>query len=159
MSGLLLSVLLLYAILVGVNVPAPWLGLEFDGPEPDRRLWFEPPGFVIPVVWFVLFTMLGVARYWVLERTGAAEAWLVVGLAVLCAAYAYYTLGLARLTGISPLWFGLWGNLAVVAAALFVALQVYGVSPGAALLVVPVAVWTSFATAIVVGQMRAQGLV
>jgi tryptophan-rich sensory protein len=131
--------------------------LVFESNEPDRRLWYEPPGFVIPLVWFVLFTLLAIARYQ-LTRSGDGAGGPVVALAVLCATYAYYTLGLARLTGVSALWFGLFGNILVIIAALAVAYLARQESATAALLVVPVAIWTSFATAIVVGQMRLQGL-
>jgi tryptophan-rich sensory protein len=51
------------------------------------------------------------------------------------------------------------GNLAVVLAALAVAYGVYPVSATAALLVLPVAVWTSYATVIVIGEMKVEGLV
>lgn len=157
---LILNVLLMYAILIGVNLPAPFLGLSFRETEPRRRLWFEPPGFVIPLAWFILFTLLGIARHLLLTAGGEPSGgWLIIVLAVLCACYAYYTLGLARLTGVSALWFGLGGNLAVIILALVVALLLRPISATVSLLVLPVAVWTGYATAIVLGEMRAQRLV
>lgn len=152
------NVLAMYAILVGVNLPAPLLGLRFENSATEERLWFEPPGALIPVVWFALFTLLGYARS-VAVRVSAIElSWLIVALAVLCATYAYYTLGLAHVTGISALWFGLWGNLAVISVSLFVVHRAWTEAPTGAIAVLPVAVWTSFATAIVLGRMRVQGL-
>lgn len=153
----LANVALMYVILIGVNLPTPFLGLDSEPGAPPKRLRFEPPGFVIPIVWLVLFTGLGVARALVV-RSGGTGAGLVVVLALVCAAYAYYTLGLAKLTGVSALWFGLFGNVVVIVLALAVASEVYIASPTASGLVVPVAVWTAFATAIVIGQMRVRRL-
>ena len=56
------SLFLLYGILIGVNLPAPFLGLEFDNDPPAQRLWYAPPGWVIPAAWFVLFALLAAAR-------------------------------------------------------------------------------------------------
>lgn len=156
---LIANILLMYAILIGVNIPATRLGIDFDDNEPRHRLWFEPPGYVISIVWFVLFTLLGIARYTVTQPPGWDMQWLLIGLAVMCASYAYYTVGLAKLTGISALWFGLLGNGIVIVLALVVSYVLYPISPMASLLVAPVAVWTTFATAIVVGEMRVQKLI
>lgn len=153
-----ISVLIFYAILVGVNIPAPFIGLEFDSGE-TSRLWYAPPGFVIPIVWFVLFTLLGVASD-VLRREGHADVrWLLDALAVLCAAYAYYTLGLAKLTNVSALWYGLIGNIVVIIFAAFVVIKLFPLSTVAAGLTVPVIVWTIFASFIVTGEMKLEKLI
>lgn len=56
------NIALMFGIRIAVNIPAAFLGLEFElGTKP--RLWFQPPGFVIPVVWFILLTLLGIARF------------------------------------------------------------------------------------------------
>jgi tryptophan-rich sensory protein len=158
--NLLLNILIFYAILIGVNIPAPFLGLEFDQ-ETQPRFWFAPPGWVIPVVWFLLFTLLGLART-KLQQIGATEVtelqgWLIV-LAILCATYAYYTLGLAKLTGISALWFGLFGNLLVIGLAILIFLKLFSLSFIVACLVAPVGIWTSFATLIILAEMRQQSI-
>jgi len=156
---LAMNLALLFGILVVVNLPAPWLGLSFSDGEKAARLWYEPPGWIIPLVWWVLFTLMAVARYELGKvGTGQSGRKLIVGLAVLCASYAYYTLGLTRLTGISSLWFGLFGNLLVIACALFITFSVAAVSVVAARLILPIVIWTAYATAIVVGQLRAQRL-
>ncbi len=155
---LITNILLFYGILILVNIPAPFIGLEFE-PETKPRLWYQPPGFVIPIVWFVLFTLLGIARYHLVQNGQAAASWLLIGLAILCATYAYYTLGFAKLTGISALWFGLWGNLAVIAFAFFVAARLWPTAMMAAYLVLPIALWTSYATLIVLGEMKQQPLI
>ena len=152
------SILIFYAILIGVNLPAPFLGLEFE--EGDKpKLWYQPPGYVIPIVWFVLFTLLGTARQHLLALGQPELQYWLFALALLCATYAYYTLGLAKWTGISALWYGLYGNLAVILFAVFVAAKLYPVSATAALLTLPVALWTTFATLIVVGEMRLEKLI
>lgn len=157
---LLANIALLLGVLIAINLPVARLGLDFDDDEPRRRLWFEPPGYVIPLAWFVLFTLLGIARYTLVrDSAGGAGPWLILLLAVCCASHAYYTLGLSRLTGLSALWFGLAGNLVVIVLALFVAWQVSAVSSTAAFLILPVAAWTAFATAIVVGEMKVTGLI
>lgn len=155
---LIANILLFYGILIVVNIPAPFIGLEFDaGTKP--RLWYQPPGFVIPIAWFVLFTFLGLARYQLVLQGQSLAGWLVIGLAVLCATYAYYTLGFAKLTGISALWFGLWGNLVVIVAAALIAIRLLPEARETAYLVMPVAIWTSYATLIVLGEMKQQALI
>jgi tryptophan-rich sensory protein len=157
---LILSVLMMHGIIILVNIPAPFLGLTFDNNAKEQRLWFEPPGYVIPIIWFILFTLMGIALYIVVKQGNSLSAGnFIIGLAVLCASYAYYTLGLAKLTGISSPWFGLWGNLLVILATCAVCWMLYMRSVTAALLVAPVIVWTTFATFIVVGQMKWQGLI
>jgi hypothetical protein len=70
-------------------------------------------------VWFVLFTLLGFARYVLLQASHAPlQGWLF-GLAFLCATYAYYTLGLAKLAQVYALWFRLFSNIAVIIFAAF----------------------------------------
>jgi tryptophan-rich sensory protein len=65
-----------------------------------------------------------------------------------------YTLGLAILTGISALWYGLIGNITVILFAPIVVIKLYTVSLTAALLTLPVIVWTAFASLIVIGEMK-----
>lgn len=155
--SLILSILVFYAILVAVNIPAPFVGLDFDrGDEPN--LWYAPPGYVIPIVWFVLFTLLGIARQELLKTNQSDYQWLLFALAFLCASYAYYTLGLAKLTHVSALWYGLIGNGVVIAFAAWVVYQLMSVSKLAASLTVPVIVWTAFATLIVLGEMKLKKL-
>ncbi|GAB2791685.1 hypothetical protein GCM10027275_40670 [Rhabdobacter roseus] len=156
--SLLLSILLFFGILIVVNIPAPFLGLNFES-DAKPRLWFQPPGFVIPIVWFVLFTLLGIARYNLLQaQQNGYQGWLL-GLAVLCATYAYYTLGLAKWMGISALWYGLIGNLIVIAFAALVVYKLYPVSKVASFLTLPVILWTAFASLIVVGEMKLEKLI
>lgn len=117
-------------------------------------VWYQPPGWVIPLVWFILFSLLAIARTQLLQLPQPrGEGWLW-GLAFLCATYAYYTIGLAKWTGISALWFGLFGNLAVILFAALVVHRLLSISLTAALLTVPVILWTAYASLIVLGEMK-----
>ena len=157
-STLLLSVLLFYAILIAVNLPAPFLGLKFET-ESTARLWYEPPGFIIPIIWFILFTLLGIARNILLQNGQAHLQWWLLALALLCASYAYYTLGLAKITAVSALWYGLAGNITVILFAGLVCLKLLPFSKSAAWLTAPVVLWTVFATLIVIGQLKQEKLI
>jgi tryptophan-rich sensory protein len=158
MGSLIISILTFFGILVAVNIPAPFIGLEFDSGE-TPKLWYAPPGYVIPVVWFVLFTLLGIARYKLLQAGhGDLQGWLYA-LAFLCASYAYYTLGLAKLTHVSALWFGLIGNIIVILLAAIVVYKLWPVQKAAALLTLPIIIWTAYASFIVIGEMKLEKLI
>lgn len=101
----------------------------------------------------------GICHYLIQSSENAKLSWWIIGLAIMCAGYAYYTLGLEKLTGISSLWFGLFGNGLVIILAAIVALKLYPTSPPASWLIVPVIVWTAFATLLVIGEMKAKTLI
>lgn len=155
---LILSILTFYGILIVVNIPAPFIGLEFERGE-TPKLWYAPPGYVIPIVWFILFTLLGIGRHNLIQAGSVDYQWWLYGLAFLCAAYAYYTLGLAKLTHISALWFGLIGNIVVIIFAVFVVYKLFPLNRSAALLTIPVILWTMFASIIVIGEMKLHKLI
>jgi tryptophan-rich sensory protein len=148
-----------YAILIVVNVPAPFIGLDFDSGNAPSKLWYAPPGSVIPIVWFVLFTLLGIGRHYLILEGRGGYQWWIYGLAFLCASYAYYTLGLAKLTNLSALWFGLAGNIVVIIFATYVVFKLLPVNRMAAWLTIPVIAWTAFASVIVVGEMKIEKLI
>lgn len=155
---LLISILIFYGILIIVNIPAPFIGLKFDSGQ-TPGLWYAPPGFVIPIVWFVLFTLLGIGRYKLVCGDLNNYQWWLFCLGFLCASYAYYTLGFAKLTNISALWFGLAGNIVVILFAGFVVYKLLPVNKTAALLTIPVIIWTLFASLIVIGEMKLEKLI
>lgn len=158
MWTLITSILLFYGILIVVNIPAPFVGLEFDSGE-QPKLPYAPPGILIPIVWFLLFTLLGIARQELIKTNHSDYQWLLIGLAFLCATYAYYTLGLAKITNISALWFGLMGNIAVILFATLVVYKLLPINKVAAFLTLPVILWTIFASVIVVGEMKLAKLI
>lgn len=154
---LFFSIVLFYLILVVINIPASFLGIEFESDTKPRR-WYQPSGFVISIIWFILFTLLGIARYILIVDENGEKAWWLISLAVLFASYAYYTLGLAKITGISALWLGLIGNIVVIAFATLVVYNLLMVSQTAAMLVIPVIIWMAYASLIVIGEMKLDGL-
>jgi tryptophan-rich sensory protein len=155
---IVISILIFYAILVVVNIPAPFIGLKFENAE-KPKISYAPPGFIIPLVWFVLFTLLGIARSKLVADGNTHFQWWLFALALLCASYAYYTLGLAKITQVSALWFGLWGNIVVILFATIVALFIYPINSEAALLTIPVIGWTVYASIIVLGEMKLEKLI
>ncbi len=154
MGTLTSNILLFYGILFLTNVLAYFLGLKFEGNEPKKRLWFEPPGFVIPIVWIFLFLLLAILRYKLIQIEADDLAKMTIVLAVVCASYAYYTLGLEKLTGISALKFGFVGNALVILVSLWVGVTVSQLSSNLSYLVFPIVAWTFFATMIILGQLR-----
>jgi tryptophan-rich sensory protein len=110
----------------------------------------QPPGYVIGIVWLVLFAAMGVARWLLLTKpmdTIRARR-LILFLLLFCLAHPVYTLGLKSEI------IGLAGNLLTIALALFVAIRVSSISRLAAGLVSLVIVWVSFASFLVVEQLR-----
>ena len=118
---------------------------------PDQTLRdpsFTPPGWVIGAVWVALFALMGLAR-WSAVAAGSAgrsrSAW-VLALIVLCVSYPFYTSGFDLLPSMI-------GNVVTLAAAVFVAWKLVPVSRRAALLIVPVIAWISFACVLTATQI------
>jgi tryptophan-rich sensory protein len=110
----------------------------------------QPPGYVIGIVWLVLFAAMGVARWLLLTKpmdTIRARR-LILVLLLFCLAYPVYTLGLKSEI------LGLGGNLLIIALSLFVVTRLSSISRLAAGLVSLVMVWVSFASFLVVEQLR-----
>ena len=139
-SSLLFNIILLWGILILTNVPALFFGLRFEGNEPKKRLWFEPPGFIIPIVWVFLFLMLAFLLYELVIGNRHDLALMILVLAFICASYPYYTLGLEKMTGISALKFGLGGNILVILTALFVGIEISEFSASLSYLIYPIVI-------------------
>jgi tryptophan-rich sensory protein len=112
----------------------------------------QPPGWVIGLVWIVLFIFLGTARWLLIQNIdrpfqGMRWVWILL---VFCAAYPIYTSGLKNLAA------GLGGNAATAALAVWVALRIRKTSIVAAVLVSTVALWVTFASFLIVEQMKRQ---
>lgn len=110
------------------------------------------PGWVVGVVWTVLFIALAATKWRVQRQLPApaaqrAATWVII-LLVFCAVYPLYTGGLRW-----PL-VGLLGNVATAAMAAFVALASVRVEPLAALGPLAVVAWVSFASVAIVDQAR-----
>jgi tryptophan-rich sensory protein len=115
---------------------------------------WTPPGWFIGAVWACLYTALGVAlwtlnRVTVTQRTSGKVAILVLlGVLVTWTFYAFSE---------TTRWPGLIGNVAILLIALFVVWRLWPVSRNAALLVAPVAVWITIATATILDAARLYG--
>jgi tryptophan-rich sensory protein len=110
----------------------------------------QPPGYVIGVVWLVLFAAMGVARWLLLIKpidTIRAQRHILF-LLLFCLAYPVYASGLKSEI------IGLVGNLLTIVLSLFVVIRVSKISRLAAGLVSLVMVWVSFASFLVVEQLR-----
>jgi tryptophan-rich sensory protein len=120
---------------------------ERAGPDAARPA-FTPPGWVIGAVWVALFALMGLAR-WSAVAAGSAgrsrSAW-VLALIVLCVSYPFYTSGFDLLPSMI-------GNLVTLVAAVFVAWKLVPVSRRAAVLIVPVIAWISFACVLTATQL------
>lgn len=148
------NISLFLGILFLVNIPAPFLGLKFKGNSVRKRLWFEPAGSVIPVVWIGLFLILGFLRYQLVLLGASNLADMLILFALICSTYAYYTIGLEKLTGISALKFGLFGNALIIISAIKIGVDVAELSKSLSYLIYPIVVWTFFASRIQLGQLR-----
>lgn len=138
----LASVLLMNALIFGFgwNIPSDQM----------RRVWFEPPDYVVGAVWVALFALMAFAR-WQLNgiTTGQARRarfWITF-LLVSCLLYPLYSLAIGSVIG------GLIGNLWTIALAVFTISRVWRVSPVAAYCIAPVIVWVTFATFITLGEL------
>ncbi|MCU4926810.1 tryptophan-rich sensory protein [Halobacteria archaeon AArc-dxtr1] len=144
LSGRNLAVAL--GLIVGANLlgsaPSVFVGSDTGWFEPP---WFYPPEIAFPVVWTLLFTLLGVVvfRLW---RRGLGRRDVQIALAAFAVQFA---LNLAW----TPAFFGLQrpGLALAVIVALWVAIvatigAVARVDRVAAALLVPYLVWVSFAT-------------
>jgi tryptophan-rich sensory protein len=118
---------------------------------PTSHSSFPFPGWVIGVVWTLLFLGMGFARWLVLGHGDGkirSSTWVFL-LLLLCLAYPVYTLALRSLK------LGLVGNLATIGAALWLARRIHRVSLVAASLVLAVATWVAFATVLILQQLAA----
>ena len=102
---------------------------------------FAPPGWVVGLVWSLLYPLWGLARWraWTAGPEGPAAAWWVVALIIW--GLLYPVGALFWTTPASAV-----ANVASLALAAVVAWRVVRVSRGAALLMAPSLVWLCFAS-------------
>ena len=120
---------------------------QFHQPSPVP---LSPPGYVIGMVWVILFALLG-AAYARLRRSAPddKEARIaLVSLIALCALYPVYT---DRLRSARA---GLLGVIVVLVLNTGLLARLPRVARGAARLLVPLQLWLLFATYLIVEQLR-----
>ena len=124
-----------------------WNGDATDIVQPG----FQPPGWVIGMVWTALFAAMGAAR-WVTARShhgiGRRNGWLITGLILACFAYPYYTLGFRSVA------IGLAGSVVTMLLAAIIAWMIAGQSRLAAALVLPTALWCAFASLLLIRTLQ-----
>ena len=108
--------------------------------------WFRPPVWAMGIIWIVLFTLLGSARWMLNSYTiiGVVKARNLISLLVaVCLLWPLYTLAIDNLT------VALLGNIAAGLLAIITVVFVWTRSRDAALLVGPTFVWLCFTTIII----------
>lgn len=105
-----------------------------------EKPWFNPPNWLFPIAWAVLYLMIALSAWLVWRQTGfGLEILLWFGSLLLNAAWSWIFFGLRRmdlaLAELAVFWVSIAGMIAAFAP----------VSPAAAWLLVPYLVWVSFA--------------
>ncbi len=141
------------AVFVALALATNGLIFALGWRQPDRDIQpsWAPPGYVVGIVWTVLFGTMGAARWLALKSDDPNGARLIVVLVVLCLAYPFYTLGFQdRMPGLA----GILVTFALTAAIAFRARR-RGCRAG--LMLLPLLGWLCFATALVlrVAQLNA----
>jgi benzodiazapine receptor len=111
-----------------------------DGSAEFDALPLSPPGWVIGLIWVIIYPMWGLARWYAARngRQGRRESWWVVALILWGLAYPVLT----RFELVA----GAWANLASLVLALLTLWRVSKVSSKGAWLIAPSVAWISFAT-------------
>ena len=127
-------------------------GAEIAGGPRDAP--WTPPGAFIGAVWSALYTLMAVAL-WLVNRESASisvSPRISVGALILfCLLWPFYAFdGPSR-------WPGLLGNLGILALALIAVVGLWPHHRVAALLIAPVAVWITVATATILDGGRRYG--
>jgi tryptophan-rich sensory protein len=122
--------------------------LGWNAPDHDRQPWFAPPGYVVGMVWTVLFGCMGAARWRAVEAGDRRDRILIDVLIVLCLAYPFYTAGLQdRMAGLA-------GIVVTGLLALVIVLHAWRPARGAALLLLPLLGWLWFAGILILSINR-----
>ncbi len=106
-----------------------------------------PPGYVIGIVWTGLFVCMGLARRDLIRRRRRGTR-AILCLAILCLAYPVYTAGLRNET------IGLIGNVGTLVFSVRVIALVLPGSRTAALFILPIPIWLSYATFLTAVSVR-----
>ena len=126
-----------------------------SGAQPDLRPAISPPGYVIGIIWIVLFGLMGAARWFVVRQQSGvpgSNSKLILVLIAFCLAYPFYTQGLDNRA------IGLIGNFLTFALAAWIFFRVRPENREAASLILPVLIWVGYATAIIIRSIQLNGL-
>ena len=141
------------AIPVGLALATNGLifALGWNQPDHDIQPSWAPPGYVIGIVWTLLFACMGVARWCTKQARNTKGARLISFLIALCLAYPFYTAGLQdRIAGLA-------GIAVTLAFTAYIVVHLRRVFPPASLFLMPLLLWLCFAGVLVIEVNRLNG--
>jgi tryptophan-rich sensory protein len=152
--GLVCNLLLVWAAIAVSTLGPVVLGVTIGGGGGLRDAPWTPPGWFIGLVWLCLYTLLGFAL-WTLNRVDQpVRGSLKAGVFVLLLVLVTWTFYAFNQTSRLP---GLLGNIAIFIVVLVVVWRTWPHSRPAALMVAPVALWITIATATILDGARLYG--
>jgi tryptophan-rich sensory protein len=146
------STLLLNGLIFGLG----WSRLDRPALlDPTVAPRFTPPGYAFGLIWTGLFSLMGTARWLIAQGTDptivAQHQQLVLGLIIFCLVQPLYSTAISSRLG------GILGTVAAFGLAGFTAVTVRSSSAAAGLLIVPVALWTLYASILLIAVIRSRG--
>jgi tryptophan-rich sensory protein len=138
----------LAALVAVIAVNALVFGLGLAGSEAYPDVWIEPPGWIVGLVWVLIFPMWGLARWHALRagREGRRLAGFIVFMMVWSLAYPAVTAG-----------FDLYRSAAANAISLlivgFAMIRAFSVSRTAMWWIAPSLVWVAFANVLTLAKI------
>jgi translocator protein len=114
-----------------------------------------PPGYAFGIIWTILFTFMGAARWFIAKGTDLVlvqqHQQLVVILIIFCLVEPLYSTAIDSRLG------GIIGTIGAVILSAFTVLTINASSEIAALLVLPVTIWTTYASFLLIAVIRSRG--
>jgi len=154
--GLVLNVVTVWLVLGASLLMLVQMGSGFGAPLPGgpQDAPWTPPGAFIGAMWVVLYTLMG-ASLWLLNRapesTSGSPRRAVLFLIGFCIVWPFYAFDTPNR------WPGLLGNLGILVIAVFATWRLWPLSRAAALMIAPVAIWITIATASILDSGRRFG--
>ncbi len=158
--GCVSSTLILNGLIFGLG----WSRLDRPALlDPTVAPRFTPPGYAFGLIWTGLFTLMGTARWLIAQGSDigshmgadmaivAQHQQLVLGLIIFCLVQPLYSTAINSRLG------GILGTVAAFGLAGFTAVTIRSSSTIAGLLIVPVAVWTFYASILLIAVIRSRG--
>ncbi len=131
-----------WPVLAAAAVNGLIFSLGWDNDAGNITNPFLPPGWVIGIIWLILFGLMGAAR-WQLQQAATAPAKnlnrLMLGFIWLCLTYPLYTLGLSNAL------IGEVANILLLLLGIYLFIRLRMVAPRAAWLFLPVNLWLAYA--------------
>ncbi|WP_430614221.1 TspO/MBR family protein [Flavobacterium sp. JP2137] len=110
-----------------------------------EKPWFNPPNAVFPIVWPILYILMGIAVGMVWAKRAAAESLVRKALIVFGVQLLLNALWSILFFGLQNPKLAFFELVVLLVAVIFCGRQFYKISPWAAYLLVPYVLWLSFA--------------